>query len=138
MKQASSTLFSRLNVAISRMRIAGHKDSVAAIEEAKDVIRALPFAESINDALYSPNEREAPLLLGNLDQLRDLRKWHYSQYLDYSKRANDVDRRMSICVLPKSVADRERLSGEYRSRANQHLRFVRVLNDFFPTTDRIA
>jgi hypothetical protein len=135
------TLMARLNAACGFLAGHRHHDSAAAVKEAQEVIRALPFADDINAALYPTGNREAenPLLLGNLDKLRDLRTWHYAQYMDYTARAIEMQKK-SDGRLFKSIerCDFERVADSYRAKANQHLRFVQTLNGFFPEKDRVA
>ena len=135
------TLLARLSAAAGLHLGSGHKDSCEAVKEAQEVIRAMPFADDINAALYPNPAREAsePLLMGNMDRLRELRQWHYSQYADLTSRANDAQKKSDSRMFESSSRnDFERVANGYRTKANQHLRFVRTLNDFFPSSDKVV
>src|SRR5690349_12756872 len=95
------TLMARLAAACGFLVAHRHHDSAAAVQEAQEVIRALPFADDINAALYPAGNRDAenPLLLGNLDALREIRSWHYTQYLDFSARAIEMQKKSDARIL---------------------------------------
>lgn len=135
------TLLARLTAACGFLTAHRHKDSAEAVKEAQEVIRALPFADDINAALYPTGNRQAenPLLIGNLDKLRELRSWHYAQYMDMTARAIDMQKASDSRMFKSAErCDFERVADAYRSRANQHLRFVQTLNAFFPDKDRVS
>jgi hypothetical protein len=135
-----ATLMARLTSTVHTLKHLLYHDSAKAVEEAQEVIRALPFADDINAALYNPRERaaESPLLLGNLTKMRELRQWHYEQYIDFTNRANEMQKRCDRRMLSETRNDFERVANDYRTKANRHLRFVRSLNDFFPAQDKVA
>lgn len=143
MKSAEATrvtLMARLSAAAGLLLGYGHKDSHAAILEAQEVIRALPFADDINAALYNAKgrEAEAPMLMGGLQPLRELRQYHYDQFIDLSNRANEQQKKSDGRLFSASSRDAfEKVAHDLRARANRHLRFVRSLNDFFPANERI-
>lgn len=132
------TLMERLTLAASMLLSHRLPDSSAAVSEAQEVIRALPFAEDINEALY-PSKEYVPSPVGDMDKLRELRAWHYAQYIDYNNRSREMQQKSdSRMFSAPSRNDFERVANEYSKKANRHLRFVRSLNEFFPITDRVA
>lgn len=142
MKSAESvrhTLMARLSAAAGLLLGSGYKDSCEAVMEAQEVIRAMPFADDINAALYN-KDREAsdPLLMGNLQPLRELRAYHYERYVDLTTRANEQQKKSDSRMFQADSRNAfEKVANAYRDKANRHLRFVRSLNDFFPASDRV-
>lgn len=123
-----ATLLARLAAAAGLLVGHGHKDSCSAVREASDLINALP----------KDNEHPAPLLLGNLDELRAIRQWHYDQFNDYNKRAADARKKSDSRMFTSDSRDAyERTANGFQSRANQHLRFVRSMNALFPARDGV-
>jgi hypothetical protein len=72
---------------------------------------------------------------GEIEILRALRAWHYRQAVDFRLKAQDIDRR----PIRNEAARRayEGASSQFHAKANEHIRFVQQLNEFFPATDRV-
>jgi hypothetical protein len=76
--------------------------------------------------------------MGNLNDLRALRQWHYDQYYDYARRGAEMQKKSDNRIFERESRDAfERTAQGYRTKANQHLRFVRTLNQFFPDHDKV-
>lgn len=142
MKSAEATrktLLTRLAAAAGLLLGGGHKDSSAAVREATELLTALPEANDIHTAANQmARQTDTPLLMGNLAEIRALRQWHYDQYYDYSKRANEQQKKSDARTFERDSRDAfERAANAFRGKANQHLRFVRSLNAFFPASDKV-
>jgi hypothetical protein len=115
------TLADRLTAAAALLLGHGHRDSSAAVRESAELLQVAggPKGE-------------------DLAALRELRQWHYDQYVDYSHRAAAMEKKASgRSYEPQSRDAFERTATGYRRVGNQHLRFVRTLNVLFPKSDRV-
>lgn len=132
-------LLSRLAAAAGLLRGHGHPDSSAAVREASEALAALPESNDITTAANQvARDAESPLLVGNLNELRAIRKWHFDQYYDYAARAKEQQRKSDRRMFERDSRDAfERTADAYLKKANQHLRFVRSLNQFFPASDMV-
>ena len=74
--------------------------------------------------MTNPNFPVTPMNKLSGDKLRNLRLWHWREAMHYRKRAKVWRQR--------GKSDMER---EMDERANQHIKFVQTLNDFFPMGD---
>jgi hypothetical protein len=73
-----------------------------------------------------------------LDELRKVRQFHFDQFYDYRNRAANLQKRAAGRIFQTDSRDAfERAANDYEFKANQHLRFVRALNAFFPEEDRV-
>jgi len=135
-------LLTRLRAAAGILLGAGHRDSSEAVLEAIDVLKALPFADNINAALY-PSEDDkrvapSPLLIGDLEALRVLRQYHYDRYKDRTARGSEMQQKACSRMFQRDSRDAfQRTADAYLAEANRHLRFVATLNAFFPESDRV-
>lgn len=142
MKSAESTRFTlltRLAAAAGLLLGSGHRDSGAAVREASELLAALPDPNDIHTAANQlTRETESPMLMGNLTELRAIRQWHYDQYYDYAKRAKEQQKKSDSRMFRRDSRDAfERAASGFLAKANQHLRFVRSLNQFFPAHDKV-
>lgn len=76
---------------------------------------------------------------GNFEQLRVLRKWHYDSALRAREQAESVEKRVTSRTFDRAAREAfEKSAAHFHAKANEHLRFVQTLNDFFPPTDRVV
>lgn len=116
-----STLHDRLLGAAGLLLGYGHRDSSAAVREAADSL----------ESSQGPKGED-------LAALRAIRQWHYDQYLDYTKRAADMEKKAAGRLLQADSRNAfERTANAYRRTAAQHLRFSRNMNVLFPTSDSV-
>lgn len=117
-KEIRSNLLTRLAAAAGLLLGSGHRDSHGAVVEAADLITKTPS--------------------GSISELRAIRQWHYDQYRDLSHRASQAQRKSDSRMFnADSRNDFERVAQGFQTRANQHLRFVRSMNSFFPEHDAV-
>jgi hypothetical protein len=115
------TLSDRLTAAAALLLGHGHRDSSAAVRESQELLQvsAGPKGE-------------------DLSALRELRQWHFDQYHEYSRRANEMEKKAaSRTFQADSRSAFERTADGYRKIGNQHLRFVRNMNVLFPKSDKV-
>jgi hypothetical protein len=79
---------------------------------------------------------EAGMNNGSIETLRVIRAWHYSKAQYYAERAAMIEKRIERRLDRKSTSEQTAI--EFRGRSSEHLRFVRMLNEFFDPKDRIT
>lgn len=137
-----ATLITRLSAAAGFLLGARYPDSSEAVKEAIEVIRAVPYGEAINAALYPTEDIGRRLWDGiaqeRKERFRALRKFHYDEAMDYAQRATQLQKRSDGRIFERESRDAfERTAQEYRRKSNQHLRYVQTLNELFPEDDRV-
>jgi hypothetical protein len=78
-------------------------------------------------------------MTGNIEELRRLRDWHYRKAQLFAESALKIE----ISLGRREYAGENRrtqgtTAQNFRSQSSEHLRFVKILNGFFPENDRIV
>ncbi len=78
------------------------------------------------------------MISGDIEILRRIRDWHYSQAVELRNQGASIDQRCARSRNDLSRTAYEKASSAFHKRANEHFRFVQQLNEFFPANERIV
>jgi acetoin utilization deacetylase AcuC-like enzyme len=116
-----ATLNDRLLGAAGLLLGHGHRESSAAVREAISVL----------EVSQGPKGED-------LAALRAIRQYHYDQYVSFSQRAAEMEKKAAGRLDKGDSRDAfERTATSHRRVASQHLRFARNMNVLFPTSDSV-